>query len=188
MYLDLCLDLDNVVKNLIGEVIHQADLDFGIKLTIEDDFDRWDKPIGPKLGFTSQEQYLTWAWKNEEIHWNAQPMPGAVEIIPQLYAKHHITILTATEFPDMVAPWFQKWSIPYHQIIHAKDKSQHPFDVLIDDSPTTLEKLDGMGRNVIRFVYPYNQHLLYLPSMFRWSEDIVQMFDECSYLFKGVQK
>ena len=166
----LALDLDNTIKGQIEEIIRQAQLKYNVSLTLEDDFDVWDKPIGHKLGM-GYEEFLKWAWMNPEIQWQAQPLPGAVEGVKSLYRTHHITILTATAFPALVDPWCFRWGIPYHNIVFATDKSQADFDMLIDDSPGTLKQLSALGRNVVRFSRPWNaiEELAHLPIINRWN-------------------
>jgi 5'(3')-deoxyribonucleotidase len=177
------LDLDNVLKDLVGSVIWFAQNDFGVTLRREVDFDTWDKSIGHKLGFDNHEDYLTWAWKNPDIHREAMPVEGAVETVRQIYLGYTcITILTASYFPDLVADWLDKHGFPYDKIIFDSDKSKYDFDVLVDDSPSTLKKLSDMGKPVVRFRWPWNSkpELDHLPTIDGWGASSIAKIVEAA--------
>lgn len=159
------VDFNNTIQNQIATIIALS----GWKLTWQD-FDRWDPPIGHKIGL-SEAQFIDWAWKNPSLQMMSLPFPGVREAMRRLKCQgHFLRIVTSTCLPrqDLVS-WLYQNRIIYDEIIMTKDKSQVDFDVLIDDSPIVINQMLELGRKVIKFNLPWNQDIN-CPGFSDWSQ------------------
>lgn len=164
----LSFDLDNVIRDQIGSIIRSARCQYGAQLNRKM-FETWDPPLGHLLGLP-EEQFTAWAWGCPMIFAESRPMPGAVLALTHLIKTHRIIITTATAWPTLTEPWLKRWGVPYHTVIHTQDKASVEFDYHLDDSPSTLQKLAGLGRPVVRFAIPWNRHLTHLPAVRSWPQ------------------
>jgi 5'(3')-deoxyribonucleotidase len=144
------------------------------QVLIPSDFDRWDPPIGEKLGLDN-DSFTKWAWTDETIQRAAPPYPLARESLGLLRAAgHRIKIVTSTSCPHLVEDWMHRWQIPYDEIVCTQDKRSVPWDLLIDDNPTTLESLFMEQRRVVRFAgVPWNCHLTHIPGVSGWGLEML---------------
>lgn len=163
----LSLDLDNVLRDQIGSIITATARRYGVSLS-RDAFSCWDPPLGQIIGLDN-DRFTAWAWTDPAIFAAARPLPGVVWALHQLHHRYHLLITTSTAHPCLTEPWLRAWRVPYDQIIHTPDKSSVPFDLHLDDSPTTLQTLTAQGRKVLRFALPWNKGLACLPGLSRWS-------------------
>ncbi|MCL4296228.1 MAG: hypothetical protein KJ077_10890 [Anaerolineae bacterium] len=164
----LSFDLDNVIRDQIGCIIESAARLHGARLTRKM-FSVWDPPLGRMVGLP-EEQFTQWAWGCPMIFAESRPLPGVVPALTELIKTHHIIITTATAWPALTEPWLRWWRIPYHTVVHTKDKASVRFDLHIDDSPGTLQALVEQGRPAMRFSLPWNAHLTTLPTLNGWSQ------------------
>lgn len=140
------------------------------------DFDRWDPPIGAKIG-VDNDTFTRWAWTDETIQRTARPYPLARESLKLLHAAGHmIKVVTSTSCPHLVEGWMNKWQIPYDEIVCTQDKGAVFWDLLIDDNPKTLDDLFMAGRPVIRFGgVHWNRHLTYIPGANSWGLEMLAL-------------
>jgi 5'(3')-deoxyribonucleotidase len=154
----LSFDLDNVIRDSVGQVCTLAKHKYGIQL-YRDQFNVWDPALGHLLGI-SEEEFIQFAWCNEEVFKNAMPMPDAVRVMKSLKDDAIFIINTSNQFPNITTKWLRYWDVPFHKVIHTNNKLEVDFDIHVDDSPVVLEALHNAGRKVIRFAsVPWNNHL-----------------------------
>lgn len=147
------IDWNNTIQDQIGELVARS----GYKLSRQD-FAVWDDPSGAaKLGIT-EEEFIAWCWKNEAIQEMAQPFAGVKEAIDRMKAKGwKIKIIThSTLAISKIMAWFDKYNIPFDEIVKAKDKSQVYWDILIDDNPIVLQQMIDKHLPVIKFALQWN--------------------------------
>ena len=169
------IDWNCTLQDTINEIIRTVYLIYGVVLKPED-FNRWDPPIGQKLGIDN-DVFTAWAWKSEGIQKRARAYPFAREVIRLLYTSGHtIKIITSTSCPHLVEAWLYRFKIPYHGLVVTQDKSSVEFDLLIDDNPYTCEKLFLEQRGIIRYAgVPWNRHLTHIPAADGWSLEMLSL-------------
>ena len=146
------IDWNSTLQNQIGEICNRTCL-------LPSDFDRWDPPLGSRVGMT-EAAFTSWAWGNESIQAMAEPYQGAASTVTRLReAGATIWIVTSTGCPMLVTPWLRRWKIPFDRAILTDDKESIEWDVLLDDNPFTLERAAASGRRVLRHRLPWNSHL-----------------------------
>jgi len=115
----------------------------------------------------SQSEFDKWAWTDETIQWMAEPYKGTVDQIRWLGRFAKIHIITSTCHPHLVGKWLKKYGVEFDKVVISNCKENEEFDVLLDDNPFTLEKLNSLGRNVLRHNIAWNAHLTHIKS-FNW--------------------
>jgi len=163
MTLVIAIDWNSTLQNQISEICRRCNG----KITPLD-FNEWDPKLGGKVGMTDDD-FTAWAWGDPSIQAEAPAYPGATAGVRYLAQFGEIWIVTATSHYDVCRQWLKRNEIDYHRLIFAQDKSQVAWDVLIDDSPSTLRKMSETGRSVIRFSGPmWNSDMSHLPTLKGW--------------------
>jgi uncharacterized HAD superfamily protein len=96
----------------------------------------------------------------------SEPYPGAVETVAGWHeAGHfiHITSHRAGEAHDATAQWLERIGLPYDELYCSSDKvtrcEEIGIDLLIDDSPETLQRAIDAGITVATLEHPWNREL-----------------------------
>ena len=96
----------------------------------------------------------------------AQPYPGAVETVRAWHdAGHfiHITSHRAESCHGATAEWLERIGLPYDELYCSSDKvtrcEEIGIDLLIDDSPETLQRAIDAGITVATLEHPWNREL-----------------------------
>ena len=96
----------------------------------------------------------------------SEPYPGAVEAVRAWHeAGHfiHITSHRAGEAREATAQWLDRIGLPYHELYCSYDKvsrcEEIGIDLLIDDSPETLQRAIDAGITVATLEHPWNRDL-----------------------------
>jgi uncharacterized protein len=96
----------------------------------------------------------------------AEPYPGAVEAVRGWHeAGHfiHITSHRAGTAHDPTAQWLERIGLPYDELYCSDDKvsrcTEIGIDLLIDDSPETLQRAIDAGIAVATIEHPWNREL-----------------------------
>lgn len=55
------------------------------------------------------------------------------------------------------ARWLDETDIPYRDICFVENKTDISADIFVEDSPSNINALTSVGKNVIAFTQPYNQ-------------------------------
>ena len=129
-------------------------------------FDRWNPPLGRKLGI-SEAEFNQVAWGNEWVFRNSPPYPGAKEAIQRLSEGYQIIIATSTNRPDLVEPWFEENGIYFDDILWTQDKCKIK-GLLIDDAPETIERRWCKQLMTVRRELLWNCHLTNVPALKDW--------------------
>ena len=149
---NIAIDWNSTLQDQIGEICHRTCL-------VPADFTQWDPQLGHRCGMT-ETAFTKWAWTDESIQAMAEPYPGAAEGVCRLSSWATIWVVTSTSCPMLVQPWLRRWGIPFDKVIVTQDKASVPWDLLIDDNPSTLVKLAAEGRQVLRHRLPWNEYLV----------------------------
>jgi len=176
----ISIDLDNVIRDQIGSIINAAGRRYGVFLS-RDAFDRWDPPLGHYVG-VPEDEFTRWAWGDPMIFAESKLIPGVWQAMTELASDHRIIITTSTACPELSEPWLRWWKVPYHDLIHTRSKEAIVFDLHIDDSPATLQKLAAAGRPVMRFDLPWNRSqevtALGLSVLHKWDGHAVELIEQ----------
>lgn len=154
----ISLDLDNVIRDSVGQIIKLAKQQYGAQLH-RDQFNVWDPQLGHLLAI-SEDEFFQFAWCNKDVFSQAEPMLHVKRYLRQLAWRNRLIINTSNTFPDVTYEWLERWCIPADEVVHTNNKLDVEFDIHVDDSPHVLETLHNAGRKVIRFAsVPWNAHL-----------------------------
>ena len=98
---------------------------------------------------------------------NAEPYPGAVEVVSRWYGEGHwIHVTSHRAGPTRAATerWLERIGMPYHDLHCSFDKISRcvelGIDVLVDDSPANLARASEAGIVAATIVHPWNSALV----------------------------
>lgn len=161
----IAFDLDNVLRRQIEQICLESYLKYG-KIITPGHFDRWDPPMGKHLN-TTDEEFTSWAWMDKGIFCRSKADLRVLALMKDLESKSHtVSIITSTAWPELTLDWLNLHKVTYHNLVQSADKAKEDFDWLVDDSPSTLERLHKLGRKVLRFDLPWNRYLNYIPEFY----------------------
>jgi uncharacterized protein len=96
----------------------------------------------------------------------AEPYPGAVETVRAWHESGHFIHVTshrAASCHDVTERWLRQIGLPHDELYCSHDKiarcREIGIDVLIDDSPVTLEQALEAGITVATLLHPWNREL-----------------------------
>jgi 5'(3')-deoxyribonucleotidase len=159
--LRIAIDIDSTLHDYWPQLAKAAKRRFGVDLPYEQQL-TWD--ITPLR--REQVQVLV-----EETHKDvnvlaAEPYPGAVETIRRWKEEgHHIIVASHRHERSRAATaqWLERIGLPYDELYCAFDKIGHcvqeHVDVLIDDSPETLENAIHEGITAATLLHPWNREI-----------------------------
>lgn len=143
----ICVDMDEVIADALGEHLLRYNRDFGAGLTPEDLHGRWLWDLVPP----ERQQALANYMQSEDFFAVLKVMPDAQRVLEKLQSNYDIFIATAAmEIPSSFNAKF-KWLgrhfpfIPHSRIVFCGDKSILNADFLIDDNPRQLRLFRGEG-------------------------------------------
>jgi 5'(3')-deoxyribonucleotidase len=160
--LRLGIDLDGVITDFNGGWMERYDRDFGVRLD-PSDVVGWDG-LQALTRFGSMDEFWAWAQGDgRSVFLDLPPMPGALEALERLAAKHRIVILTARfdwAIADTLA-WLADHRVTAREIHFVEDKARIPCDVYLDDAPDQIAAFleRASGATVCRAVRPWNRAL-----------------------------
>ena len=151
----ICVDMDEVIADALGEHLLRYNRDFRERLTPQDLHGRWLWDVIP----SDRHQQLTQYMLSEDFFEVLGVMPHAQRVLKRLQSRYEIFIATAAmEVPTSFNAKF-KWLeqhfpfIPTSHIVFCGNKSILRGDYLIDDNPRQLRLFQGEG---ILFTSPAN--------------------------------
>lgn len=104
---------------------------------------------------------------SEENIVNAEPYPGAVEVVTRWHADGHwihVTSHRAIATREATERWLDRIAMPYHDLHCSYDKVSRclelEIDVLVDDSPVNLAAASEAGIVAATIVHPWNERLV----------------------------
>ena len=151
----ICVDMDEVIADALGEHLTRYNRDFAERLTPADLNGRWLWDVVPH----DRQQQLVDYMLSEDFFAVLGVMPHAQRVLARLQEQYEVYIATAAmEVPTSFNAKF-KWLeehfpfIPASHIVFCGNKSILQADYLIDDNPRQLRLFKGEG---ILFSSPAN--------------------------------
>jgi 5'(3')-deoxyribonucleotidase len=170
----LCVDMDEVIADALGEHLLRYNRDFRERLTPADLQGRWLWDFVPP----ERQQVLSDYMMSEDFFAVLRVMPHAQRVLQRLQSRYEIYIATAAmEVPSSFNAKFE-WLkqhfpfIPPSHIVFCGNKSILHGDYLIDDNPRQLRLFRGEG---ILFSSPANAGVTGFRRVRDWLE-IEQLF------------
>lgn len=178
----ICIDIDEVLNDLMEKTIAIYNNRYNAKLSLED-FTDYD--IFKDLAYDDAEKLVA-LWQEEEL-WNSlEPRKGAQRSVKKLVDDgHEVYLATSTHYKNFA--WKVKWlqhyfgMIPTKNIICIGNKGLLKCDVLIDDCVDNL--LANKLCNRVLFDCHWNQYVrddvYFITRVHNWDE-IIKVVDEIS--------
>lgn len=170
----ICVDMDEVIADALGEHLLRYNRDFSERLTPADLEGRWLWDFVPAERQQTLFDYMT----SEDFFAVLRVMPHAQRVLERLQSEYEIYIATAAmEVPSSFNAKFE-WLkqhfpfIPPSHIVFCGNKSILRGDYLIDDNPRQLRLFHGEG---ILFSSPANARVTGFRRVRDWLE-IEQLF------------
>ena len=151
----ICVDMDEVIADALGEHLARYNRDFQENLTMADLHGKWIWDFVPPERLGQLEQYI----RSDDFFLNLEVMPHAQQVLERLQEKYEVYIATAAmEIPTSFSAKFEwlKRHFPFirpSHIVFCGDKGILRGDYLIDDNPRQLRRFRGEG---ILFSAPAN--------------------------------
>jgi len=157
----IAIDIDSTLHHYWDQLSEASQRRFGIRLP-------YDQQLTWEIKLLRPEQVRACV---EETHSEAtvlaaEPYPGAVEAVRAWHdAGHfiHVTSHRAETSHAATARWLEQIGLPYDELYCSYDKvarcREIGIDVLIDDSPPTLERALEEGMTAATLLHPWNREL-----------------------------
>ncbi len=143
----ICVDMDEVIADALGEHLMRYNRDFHERLTAEDLRGRWLWDYVPEDRLHVLEGYM----HSDDFFANLRVMPHAQRVMERLQERYEVYIATAAmELPTSFTAKFEwlKQHFPFirpSHIVFCGDKGILRGDYLIDDNPRQLRRFHGEG-------------------------------------------
>lgn len=153
--LRICVDMDEVMADTLGEHLRRYNLEFDENMTPED---LVGKPIWSVVSSDRQAQLRAFL-DEEDFFADLEVLPGAQQVLHDLSSRFEVFIATqAMAVPNSLGPkfrWLQRHFpfLPPTHYVFLGDKSILRADYLIDDLPRNLLRFQGTG---LLFSAPHN--------------------------------
>jgi 5'(3')-deoxyribonucleotidase len=171
--LRLGIDLDGVIADFNAGWIGRYNRDFGAALH-PDHVLGWDE-LHRLTGFVTMDEFWAWArGDGRSVFRDLPPIPGALEALRELAARHRVVIITARfdwAIPDTLG-WLSEHGVVAREVHFQAAKYLIPCDVYLDDSPYQIEALarERPDRLVCRQVTPWNRPLPGVVDIHDWED------------------
>jgi len=178
----ICVDMDEVIADALGEHLLRYNRDFRTNVTPTDLHGRWLWDFVPPERLHVLEQYML----SDDFFSVLGVMPEAQRVLENLQARYDIFIATAAmEVPTSFSAKFNWLAqhfpfIPSSRIVFCGDKSILRADYLIDDNPRQLQRFENnpsgdATREGILFTSPANINVTGYRRVNNWL-DVEKMF------------
>ena len=170
----ICVDMDEVMADALGEHLLRYNRDFQEKLTAADLHGKWLWDFVPPERLHILERYI----RSDDFFSNLEVMPHAPRVLERLQERYEVYIATAAmEVPTSFTAKFEwlKVHFPFirpSHIVFCGDKGILRGDFLIDDNPRQLRRFRGEG---ILFSAPANAYVTGFRRVDTWL-DVERMF------------
>ena len=151
----ICVDMDEVIADALGEHLDRYNREFDERLTAKDLHGRWIWDAVPSERHEVLERYI----RSDDFFAKLRVFPHAQRVLERLQERYEVYIATAAmEVPTSFTAKFEWLKIhfpfirPSH-IVFCGDKGILKGDFLIDDNPRQLRRFPGEG---ILFTAPAN--------------------------------
>jgi 5'(3')-deoxyribonucleotidase len=165
----ICVDMDEVIADALGEHLHRYNRDFRERITRDDLEGQWLWDFVP----AERQQALAEYMMSEDFFAVLRVMPHAQRVLERLQSRYEIYIATAAmEVPSSFNAkfeWLKKYFpfIPPSHIVFCGNKSILRGEFLIDDNPRQLRLFQGEG---ILFSSPANANVTGFRRVQNWLE------------------
>jgi 5'(3')-deoxyribonucleotidase len=165
----ICVDMDEVIADALGEHLHRYNRDFRERITRADLEGQWLWEFVPP----ERQEALTEYLMSEDFFAVLRVMPHAQRVLERLQSRYEIYIATAAmEVPSSFNAkfeWLKKYFpfIPASHIVFCGNKSILRGDYLIDDNPRQLRLFRGEG---VLFSSPANANVTGFRRVHNWLE------------------
>jgi uncharacterized protein len=157
----IAIDIDSTLHHYWDQLSDAAQRRFGIALPYEEQVSWSITLLRPE-----QVRACVAETHSAERVLAAEPYPGAVEAVRAWHAAGHFIHVTShrtTESHEVTERWLKQIELPYDELYCSYDKvarcSEIGIDVLIDDSPVTLERALTAGITAATLLHPWNREL-----------------------------
>jgi len=158
----LALDIDSTLHHYWDLIDSIARERFGIALPYSEQRDWGITALGRSdLIAVIEETH------SEENIVNAEPYPGAVEVVARWHREGHwihVTSHRAVATREATERWLERIGMPYDDLHCSYDKITRcvelEIDVLVDDSPMNLAAAAQAGIAAATIVHPWNERLV----------------------------
>ena len=155
----IAIDIDSTLHHYWDVLSDAARRRFGIDLPYEEQFDWGITRLKPEqLKCCIDETHC------DKTIMAGRPYPGAVEAVNAWAAAGHFIHITshrATTAHDATAAWLDQIGLRYDELYCSYDKVAKceaiDIDLLIDDSPTNIQRALDAGIAVATIVHPWNE-------------------------------
>ena len=157
----IAIDIDSTLHDYWPQLAQAAKRRFGVELPYDQQL-TWE--IAPLR--REQVQVLVEETHKDDSVLAAEPYPGAVETIRRWKEQGHFILIASHRHDrarEATTRWLERIGLPYDELYCAFDKVGHcveaGVDVLIDDSPETLQKALDAGITAATLLHPWNREL-----------------------------
>ena len=151
----ICVDMDEVMADALGEHLSRYNQHFNEQITVEDLHGKWLWEVVS----SDRHEVLEATLRSEDFFEALAVMPESQRVLGRLQMNYEVFIATAAmEVPSSFHQkyrWLAKHFpfIPASHIVYCGDKSILRADYLIDDNPRQLQRFLGTG---ILYDAPHN--------------------------------
>lgn len=175
----VAIDVDGVLADQVPGLLQRIEQRYGVKWSIED-ITAYNIPVTEDvhIGMIAVD-----ALHNDPSYALSMPLiPGALEGMRQLIAKHYTIIVTdrPPESDVESVVWLDKMQVPYHEYINTHDVGKWTLDVaaLVDDYHQNIQWFERTGRLAILFTRPWNRDFFNLGVRAHNWEEVVRIINE----------
>ena len=143
----ICVDMDEVIADALGEHLLRYNHEFQEKLTVADLHGRWLWDFVPPERLAVLERYI----RSADFFAGLRVIPHSQRVLERLQERYEVYIATAAmEVPTSFTAKFDwlKQHFPFirpSHIVFCGDKGILRGDFLIDDNPRQLRRFHGEG-------------------------------------------
>jgi len=159
--MNIAIDIDSTLHHYWDQLSDAAQRRFGIPLPYEEQLTWTITRLRPE-----QVKACVRETHSEACVLASEPYPGAVETVSEWHAAGHF--IHVTSHRDAAAHgaterWLRRIALPYDELYCSYDKlarcREIGIDLLIDDSPVTLERALEAGMTAATLLHPWNRDL-----------------------------
>lgn len=158
----IAIDIDSTLHDYWPLLAGAARRRFGIDLPYAEQYDWGITRLKPEQLRCCIEETHT-----EPAILDAEPYPGAVEVVSRWHAAGHFIHVTShrdERCHEPTARWLDRIGLPHHELYCSMDKvarcAEIGIDVLIDDSPVNLVRAIECGITPATILHPWNEDVV----------------------------
>jgi uncharacterized HAD superfamily protein len=155
----IAIDIDSTLHHYWDRLSDAARRRFGVELPYEEQHDWGVTRLKPK-----QLEVCIAETHRDDAILAGEPYPGAVEAVSRWYDDGHFIHITShrqATCHEATEQWLQRIGLPFHELYCSFDKVERcreiDIDLLIDDSPTNIERALEAGIRAATLRHPWNR-------------------------------